>query len=186
MRGGAGTTRENWRTLQRLAALHLSTLRREHPDWDLETLQRHLNLPTTKLLAELAKEAGFEGSRALFSRQENKILRAMLQGILCPERIAMQARVSLEAVKKFLSENQFPYGSGTYGQVHWGGTAKEALDELPLSQPRSVSRKGQFSYKGRLYSLGASYAGSPCWIREAGERLLIHCPGRGTLTLRKR
>ena len=57
---------------------------------------------------------------------------------------------------------------------------------MPQGNPRRILRKGQLSYAGSTYGLGASYADTQCWVEAAGDRLLVHCPGRATVTLHKR
>lgn len=185
MGSGSETTTGNWGALRRMALLHLCDLRRSHPNWDLEDLQRHLDLPATRLLLDLAQQAGFLRSEGITARQENQILRSLLRGVFSPERIAEEARLSPQAVMEFLNANHLGFGTGAYGQVPWGqasGVPAGGADR----KARRVSRKGQLWYGGRVYGLGAAYAGEVCWVEEAGDRLLVHCPGRPGVAIHKK
>lgn len=187
MGSGSVTTRENWEALRRLALLHLSHERQANPGWRFEDLQRHLNLPSTKLIQEIAEEAGFEQRRKPSKSDENKILRAMLQGILGSDEIARKTKLPRKLVESFLKGAGVPYGAGGYGRFPWpGASSRRDDDALPSAARRRISEKGQLSYQGRVYGLGASYANRVCWIEEAGTRLVVHCAGRATVTLRKR
>ncbi len=187
MGDGAAVTRANWEALRRLALLLFGRLRKANPDWGFEDLQRHLNLPFTKLFVELAEEAGFERRSAPTTTDQNKILRIMLQGMIDAEQIARETGLPPEVVQDFMRETGVPYGAGGYGTFPWPGAPKKKDDGLlPSARPRKISGKGQLSYKGRVYGLGSSYANRRCWVQEAGTLVIINCAGRPRVTLRKR
>jgi hypothetical protein len=171
--------------LRRLGLLCLTDLRRANPEWSLDDLVRHLDLPDTRLIQELAQQAGFVRPDELTSRQENQILRSLLRGRVSVDAIAQENGIPPNAVKAFLKDNRFGYGAGGYGQVAWGQPFGVAA-RPERSKTRRISRKGQFSYRGRVYGLGTGFAGEVCWIEEAGSRLLVHCAGRPGIAVHKR
>lgn len=185
MGSGADSTKENWEALRRLTSAFLARLRARCPSWTLADVRRHLDLPDTRLFADIAREAGFGARDALSSDEETQILQAMFAGVTDPSDIARQTRVPLAKVQEFLEEVGVPYGAGGYGAFAWSG-GREADAKASSVECRRVSSKGQFSYEGQVYSLGSDYGGRPCWVRDMGDLLLIYCPGRSRLTLRKR
>ena len=189
MASGADSTKANWQALRRLAALLFARLRRENPDWDFQELKEHLDLPDTKLFQKLAEEAGFEFGGALSAADQNRVLKTMLRGIFGPTGIARATKLPLRQVRQFLEQVGVPFGGGGSGMGAWpGGGAKEESDAAaPTVKPRRVSRKGQFSHGGSKYGLGAACPGGVCWVQEAGRNLIVHLPGRPSVTLlRKR
>ena len=64
MGSGAKSTNQNWANLRRLARRLFRQLHAQNPSWDYEDLQRHLNLPSSKMLMDLASEAGITRTRS--------------------------------------------------------------------------------------------------------------------------
>lgn len=187
MGSGADTTRANWEALLGLTADIFSELHRAHPEWATADLCEHLGLPRTNLFKRLARESGFAPARGLLPKEEAAVLRAMVQGVVCPEAISRQTGVPANRVREFVERVGVPFGAGGFGSTPWPGGPVQALAKAEAAvAERRVSRKGQFSYRGTAYTLGAAYGGSICWVRDAGSVLVVLCPGRPHLTLRKR
>ena len=184
MPSGADATKANWQALRRLAVLLFARLHKENPDWDFRDLEGNLSLPDAKLFQKLAEEAGFELGGALSPAQQNKILRAMLREIFSPEEIARATKLPLPEVKGFLEQVGVSFGAGGYGMFPLPGDPEKADDgAAPVAQPRRVSAKGQFSYKGRTYGLGSACAGRVCWVVEADSRLVVRFSDRPAIVV---
>jgi len=82
--------------------------------------------------------------------------------------------------------------AGGFGMFPWAGDpearkdAAGAAEAMPAAKLRRVLGRGQFSFKGRTYGLGASCARRACWGIKAGERLVVHVPGRPTQIVQKK
>ena len=179
MDSGSEATRENWRGLRRLANLLFARLRLEHEKWNYRDLKRELDLPPTKLFQELASEAGFPLQKPLLFSEERSVLKAMVAGVLGPEAISKATQLPLEAVRGFCHELGAPFGGGGWGMFSWPGRVRgeggrSAGGHTSTVHLRRITSKGQMSYKGVLYGLGSSCAGSHCWVVEAGDRLIVH------------
>ena len=186
MASGADATRENWQALRRLALLCLADLRRQNPEWSLGDLKRHLSLPDTGLFQELTEEAGFEPPDALPAGEQNRVLRVMLRGVFSPREIARETKLPLPRVKEILDKAGVPYAAGGWGMFTWPGTQEAEEGSATAATPRRVSKKGQFSYKGRKYGLGSACSTGICWVEEAGKSLIVRLPGRSSVTLSRK
>ncbi len=186
MASGADATRDNWQALRRLAGLLFACLRRENPDWNLEDLERHLELPRTRLFQELGQEAGFEPRSTLSAADENRILKTMLRGVFSPEEIARETELRLPRVKEFLEKTGVPFDAGGWGMFPWPGERDGQEGPASKAEPRRISKKGQFSYKGRTYGIGSLVANRTCWVEEAGSRLVVHFSDRPAMMVPKR
>lgn len=178
----ASVTQTNWKALKRLSFQFLSNLHDAYPQWNFADLQRHLDIPDTKLMRDLAELAGFEQTAALPVAVQNKVLRLMLHGYCSPGEIAKKTGASSHQVETFMREAMPKYGNGKYGSTQWGSPLEKA--KIPTcAKIRRISSRGQISYRGRLRGLGAEYANRICWIEEREKTLLIHIAGMKSLEI---
>ena len=178
MEAGGEAMREDRRALCRLAGTVFVRLRREYPGWGFGELRKHLGLPDTKLFRELAEEAGFRLAGTLSPSEENAVLRALRRGVFGGEDVACETGLPLAKVEDFLDEVGVPFGAGGWGMFPWPGKPGERAPGRPSRpEPRRVSKKGQISYRGRVYGLGSLYARSVTWVEDRGDKLVCRFSG---------
>ena len=165
------STQSNWESLQRVAALHFAQLRHEHRDWHAEELFAALGLPQTALLLELAGKVGFQPRSAPTPMETLAVAKLCLKGIADPEIIAEQTGIAGLRVKAILEMRECGYGTSPYGKAPYGGNRK--FSDGRSQVPRRITRQGQLSYRGHLYSLGRLYRCRQALVKETGRDIVV-------------
>jgi len=95
-----------------------------------------------------------------------------MSGVESIEEIARQSSTDVEKVKKVI-EAQQGYGLSPYDTTPYGNTRAVSNNGSAVSRRTTV--RGQLSYRGHRYSLGAPYRGRIVQVCEKANDLLILC-----------
>jgi hypothetical protein len=166
-----GKKLNSWDRLQHLSMSYMKVLHEKNPTWSLGRVLEELELPNSKLFIGLALRAGFKESDSPTSEQVCAIAGLCMNGVWSKEIIAAELNLSLAKVEQVFKICAEGYGASPYGKSCYGGTRKRATGQDAVA--RRVTTAGQFSYRGCLYTLGASYRGRNAMIYEKGNQLLI-------------
>lgn len=175
----AGISRQNWLALKRIAADHSKSLRTQHQDWALEELMANLNLPRTALMLDMAATAGFVGATEPAVAEVYEVLTQQMNGVHSLEVIANTAGICVQKVQRLLEISSAGYCKAPFGCTAYGGY--RAVSDGKTAVARRTTIKGQLSYRGKRYSLGALYRGRTVFAREKEGELLITCNDRSPL-----
>jgi len=156
--------------LIKTAYFYLGELRNANPNWTFEDLINWLHLPNSKVLREIFNQVGIRGASSGFTKM-NEMLTLRAKGVWCDEVIAEETGASIEYVKAVSGACVAGFGKSPFGIGNFG--RNRGLSDGKSFVLRRVSKAGQLSYKGRLYTLGASYRGRIAMIRAEAMRLVV-------------
>jgi len=177
-------TKENWEALKRISLLYFKELRTRKPTLSIDDVVTELNLPKSGLIFELLRDACFRDKEAVTAEQACAVASMCLRGVWSQTVISQETGISTQKVDGILRSLKGGYGQLPYGKCSYGGSRKTSTNNQPVS--RRVTIAGQLSYRGKTYTLGASYRGRNATVRERGEQLLVTFSDRSPLYLSKR
>jgi hypothetical protein len=178
---GPASIRKNWVALRAIATSFFRNIRKEHPEWTTKVLLENLDLPHTALMLDLAATAGFCCGAEPTTDEICAILAQQMNGIHSAEAISCQTGIALQKVQRVLETRAGGYGKAPYGYAPYG--SNRAVSNGKASVSRRITVKGQLSYRGNRYSLGALYRGRTVFVRERESDLLVTWSDRSPLHL---
>jgi hypothetical protein len=175
---GAPSTVDANDNLRKLALAYLCDLRRRHANWFLEDVLESLKGDNSPELAEMAVHAGFRPKTEPSAREVALVLPLLTkypreESIISKESGLPEDRV--RAVFLFCQAGQGDYGVCVYG-------SRKVSDGITDVQ-RRITATGQFSYRGKLYTIGVQYRGKIATLKEQGKGLVVTCKGMPQLKL---
>ena len=170
---------KNWAALRTIASSFFTNLRKDHPEWTSEDLFANLHLPHTALMLELVATAGFKCRAEPSTDEICTVMAQQINGVHSAEIISRNTGIDLQKVQQILEKASGGYGQAPYGCAPYGSNRAVSNGKSAVSRRTTV--KGQLSYRGQRYSLGALYRGRTVMVRERERDLLITCNDRSPL-----
>jgi len=164
----------------------LSWIQDHHPSVDFTDLLSQIDLKfVLNVHDKLVNNSSSPESKVGNISESNmhKIESACQAGIWSADVIALESHVSLEVVHRLIGT--LPgYGGLQYGTTKYGRCKSTSERGIPVR--RRVSRNGQMSYRGIVYSLGKTYRGRIASVEEKGARLVLSFSHLKTITITNR
>lgn len=178
------SSRKTWDALQKLSLSYFIELKSQHKAWTLNQLLEKLDIPRTALFCRLAEQAGFAENGTPSPEQVCAVAGLCMKGVWSIETIAQELSLPVQIVKEVFRKCAAGFGQAPYGVSPYSGSKK--FSDGKETVPRRVTTAGQLSYRGCLYTLGASFRGRRALIKERGEQLLVMFQDRPPLYLTRR
>lgn len=170
-------TSHNWKLLVQVAFSHFVYLRKEHVGWTQNDLIRNCSLSDTALIRNLAHRAGFVSDTIPTAVEVLQVTRMVLAGAKSARSISTQIGLPIDRVNQIIESLNGGYGESKYGISSYGAHRAKSNGKEAVS--RLVTRSGQFSYRGHLYTLGAAHHGYLASIMECKDQIRISIKQRG-------